>query len=145
MSIPLFLPPARIVEHLDDRRAIPLRELLAAAGVPCRATGRFTDRLVCVVPGKPGLIEREPGDWAAVRIGVPSGLSARNAARYASAVMAYGLMDLVARESLRGQLWARPTPPRGRPARGLALTGVERQRNYRARRLRRKRRKGNRG
>jgi hypothetical protein len=134
MATPLFFSPPRLVERVDARAARSLRELLAVAGAPCRASGRWTERRVRIVPGAAGVIEKEPGDWSPVRIGVPAGLSARDAARYAVAAMAYGLMDLVARESIRGQPWARPAPPRGRPATGTAMSNRERQRTYRARR-----------
>jgi hypothetical protein len=132
MSTPIFYPTPRIVQRVDTSGAMTLRELLSLAGAPCRASGRWTERLVRIAPGIAG-IEREPGDWGAVRIGVHAGLSTRDAARYAAAAMAYGLMDLVARESLRGQPWARPAPARGRPRTGTAMTNRERQRLYRAR------------
>ena len=133
MSTPLFFPAPRVLERVEVRGAVPLRELLATAGVPCRASGPWTERLVRVVPGAEGT-EKEPGDWAPVRIGVPANLSRRDAARYAVAVLAYGLMDLVARESIRGQPWARPSAPRGRPRTGTASSNRERQRAHRARR-----------
>lgn len=134
MALPLFFPTPRIVAHIDPQAARPLHDLLVQAGVPCRASGRWTERLVTVTAGEQLDIEREPGDWGGVRITVPAGLSARGAARLAVGALAYGLMDLVARESIRGQAWARPTLPRGRPRSGMALSGRERQRIHRARR-----------
>jgi len=132
MSTPLFFPPARLVERIDTRNAIALRDLLSAAGLRCRASGRWTQRMIVIEPGGP-FIEREPGDWGAVRIGVPDGLTARGRTRYAVAAMAYGLMDLVARESVRGAEWARPAAPRGRPRTGCAMSNAQRQRAWRAR------------
>jgi hypothetical protein len=132
MRVPLYFPTPRVVERLDGRGARPLHEWLARAGLPCRASGAWIDRPVRVVPGQSG-IEREPGDWGRVRIGVPAGLSARDEARWAIAAMAYGLVDLVARESIRGQPWARPAAARGRPPSGTAKSNRERQRAYRAR------------
>jgi hypothetical protein len=135
-----FFPPARIVASLDTRGAITLRELLERAGAPCRASGRWTERPVVLVPGSAD-IEREPGDWGAVRIGVPSRMAPRAAApatsramaRHACLAMAYGLMDIVARESLRGLPWAKPAAPRGRPRSGTTMTNAQRQAAYRAR------------
>lgn len=133
MSTPLFFPPPRIVEHIDTRGAHTLREVLAEAGAPCRASGSWTERLISIVPHHQSRIEKEPGDWTPVRILLPAGLSARDAARYAVAAMAYGLMDLVARQSIRGQPWAKPARARGRPPTGAARTNRERQRAFRRR------------
>lgn len=133
MSTPLFFPPPRIVERVDTRGAHTLREVLAEAGAQCRASGAWTERLISIVPSDQCRIEKEPGDWSPVRILLPAGLSERTAARYAIAAMAYGLMDLVARQSIRGQPWARPARPRGRPSTGVARTNRERQRAYRKR------------
>jgi len=132
MRPPFFIPPARVVEHLDASGSRPLREVLAEAGVVCRASGAWTERAICIVPGTPDLIEKEPGDWSPVRIGVPAGLSRRDEARYAAVVLAYGLLDLVARESIRGASWSKPTAPRGRPRRGTAKSSAARQRAHRA-------------
>lgn len=132
IKIPLFFPAARIVKSVDVTGSVKLSELLRRAGAPCRASGRWSERLVVIAPGESG-IEREPGDWGAVRIGVPSDLGEVDAARFAASAMAYGLMDLVARESIRGAYWARPAAPRGRPPTGRALSNAERQRNFRAR------------
>jgi hypothetical protein len=134
MSVPLFFPPPQILEHVSSAGARTLRSLLAEAGAPCRASGPFTERPIRVIAGEPGLLQKEPGDWTVVVVGVPSGLSERDAARHAAAVLAYGLMDVVARESLRGLPWAKPAPPRGRPRRGEAVSNRERQRAHRQRR-----------
>ncbi len=133
MATPLFFPIPRVVERVATDHAQTLRQVLSDAGVPCRASGAWTERLIVLVRREAATIEKEPGDWSPVRIGVPLGLSPRDAARYAVAAMAYGLMDVVARESIRGQSWAVPAPPRGRPRLGTAKSGAERQRAYRAR------------
>lgn len=135
MSIPLFFRPATIVEHLDARRGRPVRDWLARAGAPCRASGAWVERRVVVVRGA-ALVERQPGEWGNVRIGVPRGLDPRAEARLVVGALAYGIGDLVCRESLRGAPWARPRPPRGRPRSGAALSGRERQRAFRARQRR---------
>lgn len=109
MALPLFFPISRIAAaRIDPQAARPLHELLAMAGLPCRASGRCTERQVTVVAGRSLDIEKEPGDWGGVRITVPAGMPVRDAARLAVGAMAYALMDLVARESIRGQAWARP-------------------------------------
>jgi hypothetical protein len=132
MSTPLFFPIPRIVPVIDAGSAITLREALASAGAPCRASGRWTERLLVIDPGFEG-IEKEPGDWSTVRIGVQANHAARDQARYAVAAMAYGLMDVVARESIRGLAWALPAKPRGRRPSGAALSSAQRQRRYRVR------------
>jgi hypothetical protein len=102
--LPLFFPIPRI----DPQAARPLHEPLAQAGLPCRASGRWTERRITVIAGGPLDIEKEPGDWGGVRITAPASLSAQDAARLAVGALAYRLMDLVARESIRGRAWARP-------------------------------------
>jgi hypothetical protein len=134
MRMPLFFPPAKIKRRVDRRGAVPLRDLISQSGATCRASGAWVKRLVSVV--RDGVfIEKEPGDWTPVRIGVPAGLSDRDAARFAVAAMAYGVMDLVARESIRGEPWASPSMPAGRPRSGTAKSASARQRAYRARRV----------
>lgn len=136
MSIPLFYPPARFVARLELKRPIALRRLCELAGVQCRASGDWIDRQVEVVvrPGQPMTIEAEPGYKGAVRVSVPDLREhAQHSYRVALGALAYGLMDGVARESIRGADWARPAPPRGRPRSGTAQTSAERQRRHRSR------------
>jgi hypothetical protein len=130
--MPLFFPVVHIAEHLDARGAVPLCALVERAGVRCRASGPFTERRVKITRGEP-FIEKEPGDWSVVHIQVPADLSARDVARYATAAMAYALMDIVARASICGERWATPSPPLGRPRSGRAQTNAARQRALRAR------------
>ncbi len=132
MATPLFFPTARLVPHIDRHQALTLREVLLAAGAQCRASGPWTQRPIVIAPGSTA-VEREPGDWGAVRVGVPQAASAASAARMAALVLAYQLMDPVARESVRGLDWARVCPPVGRPRSGTAFTNAQRQRSSRAR------------
>jgi len=132
MPSPLFFPVARIVPHIDRHEASTLREILVSAGAQCRATGRWTQRPIVIARGA-ATVEREPGDWGAVRVGVPNTASATTAARMAALVLAYQLMDPVARESVKGLEWARVSPPPGRPRAAAALTNAERQRLSRSR------------
>lgn len=135
MNLPLFFPPPEYVLDLSEASADAqtLRSLCADAGVPCRASGVWTERPVVVVPGERYRIEAEAGDYGRVKIEVPAWLSLVDQKRHALGALAYGLMDLVARESLRGAAWARPANPRGRRSSGVALSTKERQRRYRAR------------
>ncbi len=132
MSIPFFFPLPRVVPNINIDDAMTLRSLLESAGAQCRASGRWTERLIVLVHGESG-IERAPGDWGAVRIGIPQADSALAAARYAAAAMAYALMDVVARESIKGLPWTKPSAPRGRPPKPGAQTNAARQRSFRLR------------
>jgi hypothetical protein len=131
MSMPLFFPPATYVPGLTLRAPISLRELCARAGVECRASGSWTERQIELVNAVTLKIAAAPGDWGEVRLELPR-IGKLSQARLALAALAYGLHDLVAKESIRGAEWARVTPPRGRPKTGQALTNRERQRRYRA-------------
>jgi hypothetical protein len=131
MSIPLFFPPIRYVARLTPTSgAATLRTLCIRAGVPCRATGAWTERLVEVVVAHELGITAEPGEGAAVQIAMPRS-EPRQMARLALAAMAYALHDLVAKESIRGQPWATIATPRGRIRTGTALSTRERQRRFR--------------
>lgn len=134
MNLPLFFPPAVYVRDLSDDSigAQSLRSLCEDAGVPCRASGAWTERRIVVVAGLRYRIEAEAGGYGLVKVEVPADLTPLDQKRHALGALAYGLMDLVARESLRGAVWARPAKPRGRPSRGMALSTKERQRRYRA-------------
>lgn len=47
--------------------------------------------------------------------------------------MAYSVMDVVARESIRFGEWRKPSAPRGRPPSGKAMGVAERQRAFKMR------------
>jgi hypothetical protein len=131
--MPLFMPPKRIVPTLRLRGATTIAELCEAAGVACRASGAWTQREIALERADEPAVEVEPGSWGRVRVGVPPAhaRTARERARFALAVLAYALMDTVARESIRGCEWARPGQ-RGRPATG-GLSNRQRQAAFRAR------------
>lgn len=132
MPLPAFFPVPRPVPHLSLDLGISLRELCAAAGVACRASGEWTRRLIEVSGAEAPYIEAEPLAWGRVRIGAPSGLDAQGRARYALGAMAYALMDGVARESICGAPWA-SIDRRGRPQ-GRAAPKSNRQRQHEWRR-----------
>ncbi len=75
----------------------------------------------------------EPGDWGKVRVELPY-TDRLNQARLALAAMAFGMHDIVAKESIRAAAWLRLRPPRGRPRSGCALSLKERQKRFRERR-----------
>ncbi len=131
MSIALFLPLPSYVPHLLLEKPLTVRTLCGLAGVRCRASGQWTERKVEITAGSPIEVVAEPGDWGSVRIAIQSG-SKLAKARLALAIMAYSIHDVVALESIRGAEWSRVALPRGRPKTGLALTGGERQRRFRA-------------
>lgn len=138
MSTPLFFPAPTYREALNPAHAIELRELCRRAGVTCKASGSWAGRPVAIDRGSELAIVTEPGGTGVVRVRVPTTLSSEEAARWALAALAYGLMDVVARESIRGADWARPMAPRGRPPTGAALSNRERQRAFRQRRVKRR-------
>lgn len=134
MSIPLFFPSVRYVPRLAlSPYATTLRALCGAAGVACKASGAWTERIVDVIEADTLRIVAEPGDEAPVQICVPQS-EGRKRARLALAAMAYRLHDLVAKQSIRGEPWTRIAPPRGRIRSGTALSTRERQRRFRANR-----------
>ncbi len=135
-----FCPQPKVVRALVPSaaaRAETVRSLCARAGVDCLASGAWTERKVYLVPVPAGevlSIVKEPGDWSAVQVGLPGvDINSVAAARGALLVLAYGLMDLVARESIRGVVWARPSAARGRPRTGKAMSNAQRQARYRQR------------
>jgi len=138
MKLPLFFPHPTYVAKLPRRGALPLAKVCALAGVACRATGRWTERLVIMDSDDKlpqGAVWAEPSGGT-VRIMVPSAYngSGRARARYALGVLAYVLFDLVSRESIRGEDWTTINAPVGRPRAVRALNGAERQRRFRLRR-----------
>ena len=131
MSTPLAFPAPRYVKRLKPPSGdCSLRRLCRVAGVNCRASGPWTQRVVWVVWGPVTQITAEASPRTGVEIHVAGKTTAVVRARYALAAMAYLLMDGVARESLRGVSWARPAPKPGRPKTGRALSVSERQRRY---------------
>ena len=130
MNAPLFTAIPAYVPTLSARNATPVRALCDQAEIPCKASGEWTQRLIVLHRGEGYRIVAEPGGYGIVHITVPKTLSTRDAARHALIALAYELMDGVARESVRGYLWARPAAKRGRPMSGTRKTVRERQRKF---------------
>ncbi len=130
MSTPLFIPAVTYVRKLALERPITLRQLCRRAGIICRASGPWTERKVEIVRGETLRIFAEPGDWGALQIQTPV-TGTRTRARLALEILAYGVHDLVARQSLLAHEGPGLRPPRGRPRKAHALNARERQRRFR--------------
>lgn len=116
MSLPLFFPAVRYVKSLVRTNATTLEDLCAKAGVDCKASGPWTQRLVMVHSAgeRQPWVHAEPGDWNAVEIGAPVSKDEVALARWALGALAFMLFDGVARASIAGEPWARIERPRGR-------------------------------
>lgn len=130
MTIPLFTPPIQYRAHLDLRSPMTLRDLCTLAEVHCRASGPWTCRQVDLLEGEHLAIFATPGDTGNVQLVLPAG-DPRERARLALGLMAYGMHDLVAKESIKNQPWTGIPLPKGRPRQPRALSNAERQQRYR--------------
>lgn len=130
MSIPMYIPAPSYVRRLPLKRPMTLDMLCQRVGIECRASGLWTKRQVEIVHGDTLEIMAEPGDWGAVQIRTPE-RDAKRKARLALAVLAYGLHDLAARQSVIASRCFQLRPPRGRPRKARALSVRERQRRFR--------------
>ncbi|MCB9707220.1 MAG: hypothetical protein H6714_00315 [Myxococcales bacterium] len=127
------MPAPLYVAHLRQHSSESVRALCVLAGVPCKATGAWAERQIEITAAEKLCIVAEPGATGSVRISMKR-RSARQDARTALAVLAYGLHDLVAKQSVKGQSWTRVKPPPGRPKLGRRpLSNAERQRRFRLR------------
>ncbi|MFM9428120.1 hypothetical protein RCH10_004582 [Variovorax sp. GrIS 2.14] len=137
MALPLFFPALRYTPQIDCAHAVPLHELCNRAETRCEAFGAWTKRpiVVCDAGEQLPWIRAEPGDWAAVEVGVPHLRgSLRAQSRWALGALAFVLFDGVARASIVGKDWSRIEQPRGAaPGGRRPLSNAERQRKYRMR------------
>ncbi len=143
MSLPVYFPTADVVAVLPPGEYLTLRDLCERAGILCRVSGPPAQRRVRLCEAATLRALRKPGPLADVWLSVPRG-HRKKQALLALGLLAYGVFDYGARESLRGLQEAHPTPGPGRPASGKALSPVERQRRHRTR-IRRLGRGGRRG
>ena len=138
MSIPFFFPPPRYVKTLPVQSGqdfYTLSSLCEELGIPCRASGEWTQRnvIVTVLDSEQDIsIYACPGAEGTVQIILPEQYKPV-ALQVALTVMAYVLHDLVAKQSIAGQPWNRIAPPKGRPRSKRSFTTKERQRAYRLR------------
>jgi len=133
MGLPVYIPQPTIVRSLPPGRSVSFRELCEEAGVSCRVTGMSADRSLKISLAGELSAARMPGNLSPVWLGVPRG-PARRRALLALGLLAYGVFDYAARETLRGLPESRAENAAGRPRTGQALTGAERQRRYRQKR-----------
>jgi hypothetical protein len=129
---PFFIPPVKYVPTLVSSKFYTIRALCAQAGVLCRASGSWTQRKVQVVYASTLGILAEPGDWGAVRVEIPE-KRLKQRSQIALYLLAYGLHDLVAKQSIMQAEWNEVNAPRGRPRCGGALPSRDRQRRFRER------------
>jgi len=128
----LFIPPAIYRPKVRLKHPLSLKQLCENAQVRCRASGAWVERKIEIVSAEALQVIAEPGSWGNVRIMVPHG-SYPNRFVLALNILAYGLHDLVARESIRGTALSIVKPDRGRPRRGSAKSNRQRQRELRQR------------
>ena len=107
-----------------------IHSLCQAAGIECCVTGPAAERKVYLHPGNLD-VTREPGPYGNVSIGIPQD-GKRSRAILALGILAYAVFDYASRESMRGRPEARMAFPPGRPRKPHPLSGVERQRRWRA-------------
>jgi len=132
MGLPAFIPQPQVSLALPEGADVTLGELCAAAGVRCRVTGISASRPLKIAPARELSAVRLPGQLSPVWLGVPDGPPERRA-MLALGLLAYGVFDYAARETLRGIPKSRAVAEPGRPRTGRALTSAERQRRHRGR------------
>jgi len=132
MSLPVFFQTPKISLRLPRGRRVTIEELCRQAGVSCRVTGLSARRQLHVADAPLLRAVRSPGPLGPVWVGVPY-KDVRKRALHVLGMLAYGVFDYAARECLRGLEVARPSPGRGRPRTGRALSAAERKRLSRQR------------
>jgi len=133
MGLPVFFPEPEINLTLPAGKRTTLKGLCVLAGVECRVTGLGAERTIFMASSQRMQIVRRPGALSDIWLGVPPGTTKRRSL-LALGMLAYGIFDYGARETLRGLPESRATLGAGRPRSPRALTNVERQRRYRIRR-----------
>jgi hypothetical protein len=132
VSLPVFFPACDVVAVLPPGERLTLRALCERAGLACRVSGPPARRRVRLADGPALRALRKPGPLSDVWLAVPRG-DPKKRALQALGLLAYGVLDYGARETLRGLPIACPSPGPGRPASGRALSSAERQRRHRMR------------
>lgn len=134
----IFFPAPGYRPRLEQAPQATVRQLCERAGVACKASGARCERGVSWKKGRELAIEAEPGHVGRVHVVLPSNKARSDqvAARNLLLVLAHGLHDGVAKESVRGVDWARRIAPCGRPRALRPKTNAQRQRDWRARQRR---------
>lgn len=133
--LPAHLPCSVIVPKVPSGRRTTIRALCQEAGLDCRVTGPSAERVVYLRSTPVVEIHREPGVTGDVAVGSPE-TRPRERAVLALGALAYVVFDYAARESMRGRPEAATAPPLGRPRVAHPLSGAERQRRWRAKKIR---------
>lgn len=134
MSTTFFYPPPHYTTKLflPTRSSRSLKDWCSLAEIPCRASGSWVERKICVKKAPLFKIFAEASPHTSVLIESPTTTKPQEQARLVLSVLAYSLMDPVARESIKGAKW-NTISTRGRKPTGKARTNGERQRAYRER------------
>lgn len=132
--MPLFFSHVIYQKKLLLKKPYTLRKLCEIGGVQCKATGKWTERLIEVIQGSEIKIFAEPGDWGSIKIEVNYN-TIQSRARHALAILAYVFNDLVAKQSIQGEPWTKIELPVGRRKTGKALSNKERQERFRQRQV----------
>ena len=137
--LPAFFPKVKIEARVQAGRRFTVRSLCETAGLVCRVTGPSSERIVFLRKTDDLDVSREPGPMGRVSIGVPKcdvedSLQPERAILVLG-VMAYAVFDYASRESMRGRPESRTSLPVGRPRKRRTLSGAERTRGWRRRRL----------
>lgn len=100
IGLPVFIPTPTYVNKLPDGIELTLAELCDRAGVVCQASGKWIDRKVILVDSKELFIKAIPSGGA-VAIGIAGADDGKRSAMLALHLMAYSVLDVVAKESIR--------------------------------------------
>jgi len=131
--LPIIMPKATIVKRCRrSGKKHTVASLCREAGLECRVTGPAASRRVYTELADHPYIEREPGPYGSVAVGV-HGKTGSAQALLALGFLAYEVFDYAARESLRGKEEAGLVMPPGRPRKARPLSVAERQRRWRER------------
>lgn len=129
--LPVFFPIVNIVRESDivgDVR-LSMKSLCEQAGIHCRVTGQAAERRVVIqkIEQNDLIISRAPGEFGAVCVSTNN-----HDPLFVLGVLAYGVNDYAARETVcgRGLFGVRKTL--GRPRTGRALLDSERKRKARS-------------
>jgi len=128
--LPAILPKVAIMAQVPRGAETTVSALCDDAGIECRVTGPSAERCVFLRRAAVPEASREPGSLGCVSIGLPES-DKKASAILALGILAYGVFDYAARESLCGRPESRLALPLGRPRKAKSLTGAERQRRWR--------------
>jgi hypothetical protein len=132
MGLPVFIDPPEISLVLPEGEPVTFQALCDLAKVKCKVSGISTHRPLRIALARELCSVRLPGQLSPVWLGIPRG-APRRRALLALGVLAYGVFDYAARETLRGLPESRASAGPGRPRKTRPLTVAERQSRHRER------------